>query len=159
MMLNNFKRILINFVKIKAGKDAQTSDDFMIIARVESLILEKGMNDAKLRTEKYLESGADGILIHSRKEDGLEIQEFSKYFKKLNTKKPLVVVPTSYNSYTEEKLKENGADIIIYANHLLRASYPAMVDTALSILHNERTKEIDGKLTPIKDLLSLIPGT
>ena len=145
--------------KIKAGKDAQTSDDFMIIARVESLILEKGMNDAKLRTEKYLESGADGILIHSRKEDGLEIQEFSKYFKKLNTKKPLVVVPTSYNSYTEEKLKENGADIIIYANHLLRASYPAMVDTALSILHNERTKEIDGKLTPIKDLLSLIPGT
>jgi phosphoenolpyruvate phosphomutase / 2-hydroxyethylphosphonate cytidylyltransferase len=145
--------------KIKAGKDAQTSDDFMIIARVESLILEKGMNDAKFRTEKYLESGADGILIHSRNEDGLEIQEFSKYFKKLNTKKPLVVVPTSYNSYTEEKLKENGADIIIYANHLLRASYPAMVDTALSILDNQRTKEIDGKLTPITDLLSLIPGT
>ncbi|MAV82889.1 MAG: phosphoenolpyruvate mutase [Pelagibacteraceae bacterium] len=145
--------------KIIAGKDAQASDDFMIIARIESLILEKGMDDAKLRAEKYLEAGADGILIHSRQQDGLEIKEFSKYYKQLNANKPLVVVPTSYNSYTEEQLFQNGANIIIYANHLLRASYPAMVKTAMSILNNKRSKEADDSLISIKEILNLIPGT
>ena len=145
--------------KIKTGKEAQASEDFMIIARVESLILDKGMDDAKSRAEKYLNAGADGILIHSRKEDGLEIEEFSKYYRKLSKNRPLIVVPTSYNSYTEEQLVSNGADIIIYANHLLRASYPAMVNAAKSILKNQRSKEADDNLISIKEILNLIPGT
>lgn len=145
--------------KISAGKDVQASDDFMIIARIESLILDKGIGDAKFRSEKYLEAGADGILIHSRKKDGSEIEEFSKFYKQLNTNKPLVVVPTSYNSYTEEQLVENGANIIIYANHLLRASYPAMIKVATSILKNKRSKEADDSLISIKEILNLIPGT
>ena len=145
--------------KIKTGKEAQASEDFMIIARIESLILDKGMDDAKSRAEKYLDAGADGILIHSRKEDGLEIEEFSKYYRKLSKNRPLIVVPTSYNSYTEEQLVSNGADIIIYANHLLRASYPAMVNAAKSILKNQRSKEADDDLISIKEILNLIPGT
>ena len=145
--------------KINAGKDSQNSEDFMIIARIESLILDKGINDAKKRAEKYLEAGADGILIHSRKEDGKEIEEFSRFYKELNINKPLAVVPTSYNQFTEEELASNGANIIIYANHLLRSSYPAMVNTAKSILENSRSKEADKNLISIKEILNLIPGT
>lgn len=145
--------------KISVGKDSQTSEDFMIIARIESLILDKGLDDAKLRAEKYLEAGADGILIHSRKSDGLEISEFSKFYKNLNVGKPLVVVPTSYNQFTENELFDNGANIIIYANHLLRSSYPAMIKTANSILENGRSKEADADLISIKEILNLIPGT
>ena len=145
--------------KISIGKESQTSEDFMIIARIESLILDKGLDDAKLRAEKYLEAGADGILIHSRKSDGIEIADFSKYYKKLNIDKPLVVVPTSYNQFTENELFTNGANIIIYANHLLRSSYPAMIKTANSILENGRSKEADSDLISIKEILNLIPGT
>jgi len=145
--------------KISIGKESQTSEDFMIIARIESLILDKGLDDAKLRAEKYLEAGADGILIHSRKSDGVEIADFSKYYKKLNIDKPLVVVPTSYNQFTENELFTNGANIIIYANHLLRSSYPAMIKTANSILENGRSKEADSDLISIKEILNLIPGT
>jgi phosphoenolpyruvate mutase len=145
--------------KISVGKDSQTSDDFMIIARIESLILDKGLDDAKLRAEKYLEAGADGILIHSRKSDGIEIADFSNYYKNLNVDKPLVVVPTSYNQFTENELFSNGANIIIYANHLLRSSYPAMLKTATSILENSRSKEADSDLISIKEILNLIPGT
>jgi len=145
--------------KISTGKESQTSEDFMIIARIESLILDKGLDDAKLRAEKYLEAGADGILIHSRKSDGVEIADFSKYYKKLNIDKPLVVVPTSYNQFTENELFTNGANIIIYANHLLRSSYPAMIKTANSILENGRSKEADSDLISIKEILNLIPGT
>lgn len=145
--------------KISVGKDSQTSDDFMIIARIESLILDKGLDDAKLRAEKYLEAGADGILIHSRKSDGIEIADFSNYYKNLNVDKPLVVVPTSYNQFTENELFSNGANIIIYANHLLRSSYPSMVKTATSILENSRSKEADSDLISIKEILNLIPGT
>jgi phosphoenolpyruvate phosphomutase len=145
--------------KISIGKESQTSEDFMIIARIESLILDKGLDDAKLRAEKYLEAGADGILIHSRKSDGIEIADFSKYYKKLNIGKPLVVVPTSYNQFTENELFTNGANIIIYANHLLRSSYPAMIKTANSILENGRSKEADSDLISIKEILNLIPGT
>ena len=105
--------------KINAGKDSQNSEDFMIIARIESLILDKGINDAKKRAEKYLEAGADGILIHSRKEDGKEIEEFSRFYKELNINKPLAVVPTSYNQFTEEELASNGANIVMQ----IRSSY------------------------------------
>jgi phosphoenolpyruvate phosphomutase / 2-hydroxyethylphosphonate cytidylyltransferase len=145
--------------KIKAGKDSQASEEFMIIARIESLILEKGMDDAKNRAEKYLNAGADGILIHSRKDDGEEIIEFSNYYKNLNIDKPLVVVPTSYNHFTEKELASHGARIIIYANHLLRSSYPAMMNTAKTILENGRSKDVDQNLISIKEILNLIPGT
>tara|TARA_Y100000389_G_scaffold201337_1_gene243813 strand:+ start:730 stop:2037 length:1308 start_codon:yes stop_codon:yes gene_type:complete len=145
--------------KIKAGKDSQNSEDFMIIARIESLILDKGMDDAKNRAEKYLEAGADGILIHSRKNDGKEIIEFSNFYKNLNIENPLVVVPTSYNHITEQELALHGARIIIYANHLLRSSYPAMMSTAKTILENGRSKDVDQNLISIKEILNLIPGT
>lgn len=145
--------------KIKAGKQAQVTDNFMIIARIESLILEKGMDDAIMRAKTYLDAGVDGILIHSRQKTFDEIKEFAKLYNQLPNKKPLVVVPSSYNQVTEEELIQNGINIVIYANHLLRAAYPAMVNTAKSILENHRCKEAsDEYCMKIKDIITLIPG-
>lgn len=145
--------------KIKAGKQAQVTENFMIIARIESLILEQGMNDAIMRAKTYLDAGADGIMIHSRQKTFDEIKEFAKLYNQLPNKKPLVVVPSSYNQVTEEELIENGINIVIYANHLLRAAYPAMVNTAKSILENHRCKEAsDAYCMKINDIITLIPG-
>ena len=145
--------------KIRAGKKAQTTDDFMIIARIESLILGQGMDDAITRAQAYLKAGADGIMIHSRKKDPAEIFEFCDLYSKLENRKPLVVVPSSYNTVTEAELQAKGANIVIYANQLLRSAYPAMLETAQSILTHQRSKECDDKMLPIKDILELIPGT
>jgi len=145
--------------KIKAGKHAQTTTDFMIIARIESLILEKGLDDAIKRAKAYLDAGADGIMIHSRKKDPSEIFEFCKKYSKIKNKKTLVVVPSSFNTVTEDELKNYGVNIIIYANQLLRSAYPAMKKTAESILKNKRSAECDKDMLPIKDILELIPGT
>ncbi|NLQ18977.1 phosphoenolpyruvate mutase [Marinomonas sp. M1K-6] len=145
--------------KIMAGKKAQATDDFMIIARIESLILDQGMDDAVKRAQAYLNAGADGIMIHSRKKDPAEIFEFCDHYNKFLNRKPLVVVPSSYNSVTEAELQEKGANIVIYANQLLRSAYPAMLETAKSILTNQRSKECDDKMLPLKDILELIPGT
>ena len=146
-------------LKIKAGKQAQLTDDFMIIARIESLILEKGIQDAINRAKTYLEAGADGIMIHSRKETFDEVKEFAKIYNTLENKKPLVVVPSSYCNISEKELIENGISIVIYANHLLRAAYPAMLNCAKSILKNHRCKEAsDEYCMKIKDILTLIPG-
>tara|TARA_B100000427_G_scaffold328529_1_gene341846 strand:+ start:1397 stop:2698 length:1302 start_codon:yes stop_codon:yes gene_type:complete len=145
--------------KIKAGKHAQTTTDFMIIARIESLILEKGLDDAIKRAKAYLDAGADGIMIHSRKKDPSEIFEFCKKYSKIKNKKTLVVVPSSFNTVTEDELKDYGVNIIIYANQLLRSAYPAMKKTAESILKNKRSAECDKDMLPIKDILELIPGT
>lgn len=145
--------------KISVGKAAQATDDFMIIARIESLILEKGMDDALERAKAYLAAGADGIMIHSRKKDPAEIFEFCEGYATLPNRKPLVAVPSSYNSVTEAELAARGVNIVIYANHLLRAAYPAMTQVATSILQNGRSMESDASLLPIKDILSLIPGT
>lgn len=142
--------------KIRAGKKAQISDDFMIIARIESLILEKGMEDALSRASAYVNAGADGIMIHSRKKDPAEILDFCDRFRKTDTKTPIVVVPSSYNSVTEHELVEHGASIVIYANQLLRAAFPAMEATAKSILRNHRAKEIDDQLMSIKNIITLI---
>ena len=151
---------IVNFCeKIRAGKSSQITDDFMIIARIESLILDAGMNDALLRANAYLRSGADGIMIHSRKEDPSEIFEFCHKFRNINSEAPLVVVPSSYNSVTEDELASVGANIVIYANHLLRSSLPAMQKTATSILINQRSLECDSDLLSIRDILNLIPGT
>lgn len=145
--------------KIKAGKQAQVTDNFMIIARIESLILEKGMDDAIFRAKTYLEAGADGIMIHSRKENFDEIKEFAQIYNKLSNRKPLVVVPSSYSQVKEEELIQNGINIVIYANQLIRAAYPAMVNTAKSILTNHRCKEAsDEYCMKIKDIINLIPG-
>jgi phosphoenolpyruvate phosphomutase len=145
--------------KIEIGKKSQVSDDFMIIARIESLILNKGMADAMERAQAYLDAGADGIMIHSRHKSPDEIFDFCDRYSQIKNRKTLVVVPTSYNHVTEDELAARGVNIVIYANHLLRSAYPAMVDTAKSILTNQRSSECDARLLPIKDILELIPGT
>ena len=145
--------------KISIGKKAQGSDDFMIIARIESFILNKDIKDAMKRAHKYIEAGADGIMIHSKSKKPNEIFEFSKKFKKIYKDIPLVSVPSSYNHVTEKQLLENGFNLVIYANHMLRASYPAMMKVALQILKNGRSKESDKELFSINDILNLIPGT
>lgn len=145
--------------KIRAGKNAQISEDFMIIARIESLILNAGMDDALRRAEAYIAAGADGIMIHSRKKEPAEIIEFCDKYKQFEKRVPLVAVPSSYNQITEGELAAAGVNIVIYANHLLRAAYPAMVNVAQSILHNGRSQEADTNLLSIKEVLELIPGT
>jgi phosphoenolpyruvate phosphomutase len=145
-------------LKIKAGKDAQATNDFMIIARIESLIAGQGIDDAMKRAEAFLDAGADGIMIHSREKSPDEIFEFCDRYAQLNNKKTLVVVPSSYNSVYESELIAKGVNVVIYANQLLRSAYPAMVDTATSILANERSAEVDDKMMPIKQILELIPG-
>lgn len=142
--------------KIKAGKSIQLTDDFMIIARIESLILEKGMEDALKRADAYVQAGADGIMIHSRKKDPAEIIEFCDRFRERDTKTPLVVVPTSFHSITEEELICHGVNVVIYANQLTRSAFPAMEKTAQSILKHHRALEIDEELMSINDIISLI---
>lgn len=145
--------------KIKAGKSVLATEEFMIIARIESLILDKGMDDAIERAKAYLNAGADGVMIHSRKKSPDEIYEFCDLYSRIENKKPLVVVPSSFNSVTEQDLLSKGVSIVIYANHLLRSAYPSMVKTAESILTNNRSLECDDTLMPIKEILELIPGT
>lgn len=142
--------------KIRAGKNAQLTDDFMIIARIESLILERGMEDALKRATAFVKAGADGIMIHSRKKDPAEILEFCDKFRMVNTETPLVVVPSSFNTITEEELAVHGVNLVIYANQLTRSAFPAMQDTAREILKYHRAKEVDDRLLPIKDIITLI---
>ena len=142
--------------KIAAGKRAQLSDDFMIIARIESLILERGMEDALERAFAFRDAGADGIMIHSRKKDPDEIFEFCDKFREQDKKTPIVVVPTSFNQVTEQEFAEHGVNIVIYANQLMRAAFPVMQQTAEEILKAHRAKEVDSKLMPFKDIISLI---
>lgn len=144
--------------KIKEGKKSQVTDEFMIIARVESLILQKGMKNAIDRSKAYIESGADGIMIHSKEKDGNEIIEYCNNFKKFNKKVPLIVVPSTYSHITEKELEELGVNIVIYANHLIRSAYPSMLKTAKSILKNNRAKEASEEFCmPIKEIINLIP--
>ena len=144
--------------KIHEGKQSQITTDFMIIARVESLILKKGMADALKRTEAYIAAGADGIMIHSKEKDGKEIIEFCEKFQKFETKVPLFVVPSTYAHMTESELQDLGINVIIYANHLLRSAYPSMIKAAQSILENRRAKEASEEYCmSIKDIITLIP--
>ena len=142
--------------KIAAGKKAQLTDDFMIIARIESLILEQGMEDALNRAVDFVQAGADGIMIHSRKKDPVEILEFCDKFRKLDAETPIVVVPSSFNTITEEELAQHGVNIVIYANQLTRSAFPAMQKTAEDILKYHRAKEVDDRLMPIKKIITLI---
>lgn len=143
--------------KIRAGKKALKTSEFMIIARIESLILKQGMEDALERAKAYIKAGADGIMIHSREKEPDEIFEFCEKFQEFGKDIPLVVVPTSFNQVYEEEFARRGVNIVIYANHLIRSSYPAMVNTANSILENERCKEADEQVLSIKEILTLIP--
>ena len=143
--------------KIRAGKKAQRTREFMICARIESLILERGMEDALTRAFAFVEAGADAIMIHSRKKDPSEIQEFIEKFREKDKTTPIVLVPTSFNSVTEEEWKQRGANIIIYANQLMRAEVPAMQKAAEVILKNHRAEECDEMLMPFKDIIRLIP--
>lgn len=145
--------------KIARGKAAQLSDDFMIIARIESLILEVGMEDALIRAEAYVKAGADGIMIHSRHKDPSEIIEFMKKFRIKDQDTPVVVVPTSFNAVTVEEFIEMGVNVIVTANHMLRAAYPAMLKVAKSVLKNGRSLEAEPDCMPIKEILEFIPGT
>jgi phosphoenolpyruvate phosphomutase / 2-hydroxyethylphosphonate cytidylyltransferase len=144
--------------KVKAGKAAQATTDFMIISRIESLILKAGMEDALNRAKAYIEAGADGIMIHSKEKEPAEILEFLKRYSEFDVRVPVVIVPSSYNSVTEEELMEAGANIVIYANHMLRSAYPTMQKTAESILKNRRSLEADEFCMPIDQVLNLIPG-
>lgn len=142
--------------KIAAGKKVQLTDDFMIIARIESLILEQGMEDALNRARAYVKAGADGIMIHSRKKSPDEIMTFCDEFRKEDAVTPIVVVPTSFNMITEAELAEHGVNVVIYANQLTRSAFPAMEETAKDILRYHRAQEVDSRLLPIKDIISLI---
>lgn len=143
--------------KIKAGKKAQRTSDFMICARIESLILETGMEDALNRAFAFVGAGADAIMIHSRKKDPAEIIEFVKKFREKDSATPIVVVPTSFNSVTEEEFKEIGVNVVIYANQLTRSAFPAMKKAAETILKNHRAMECDDMCMPFKEIIRLIP--
>ncbi|GAF83457.1 unnamed protein product, partial [marine sediment metagenome] len=143
-------------LKIEAGKKAQITDDFMIIARIESLIAGKSISDALERAIMYIAFGADGIMIHSKKKKPDEILEFCYRFGKLKYQVPLVVVPTSYNSITEDELIEAGVSVVIYANHLLRSSFNVMKTVANMILFWGRANKADKLCTPVKDLFKVV---
>ena len=145
--------------KISAAKKAQVTEDFMIIARLESLILGKGIDDALKRADAYILAGADAIMIHSKEKSGDEIKEFCLKFRSKNNNTPIVVVPSTYNHIKESEFIKWGVNIVIYANHMLRSSYPAMVKVAESILINERSSDANDDCMPIKEILELIPGT
>lgn len=142
--------------KIAAGKNALVTEDFLLIARIESLILEQGLEDALERAVAYVKAGADGIMIHSRSKQPDEVFEFCGKFRDFYQDIPIVVVPTSYNSVTEEELQQHGVNVVIYANQLTRSAFPAMSNVASQILMNHRAKEVDDNLMPIKDIITLI---
>jgi phosphoenolpyruvate mutase len=144
--------------KIKAGKKSCVTNDFMIIARIESLILGKTQEDALQRAEAYINAGVDAIMIHSKSEDGLEILKFADKYRDFSKKVPLIAVPTTYNKLTWQELEKAGFNVVVYANHLLRSAYPAMLATAQTILKNSRSLEAEKDLIPVGDLLKLIPS-
>lgn len=143
--------------KVSHGKHAQVTDDFMIIARIESLILKAGMDDALTRAQAYIDAGTDGIMIHSKEPTPHEVLTFCKEYAKFDNRVPLVAVPSTYSRTTENELAEAGVRIVIYANQLLRSAYPAMVQVATSILQHGRAAEAEERCMPIKDIISLIP--
>ncbi len=144
--------------KIKAGKRSCLTKDFMIIARIESLILGKGLEDALIRAVAYIGAGVDGIMIHSKESDGKDILEFAKKYSLIDNRVPLVVVPTTFNQLTWQELSDAGFNIVVYANQLLRSAYPAMLATAEEILKHNRSYESEKKLIPVSELLKLIPA-
>jgi len=144
--------------KIRIARSARVTEEFMVIARIESLILGAGVDDAIRRAQIYVDAGADGIMIHSKSSSPDEVLSFCDRFKSFGADVPLVAVPTTYNSIREEELVEKGVNVVIYANHMLRAAYPSMRSVALSILENRRSLEADNMLSTIPEILSLVAG-
>ena len=142
--------------KIEVGKRAQVTPDFMIIARIESMNLGKGVDNALKRAEAYIQAGADAIMAHSKEKDPVMFLEFCKRYRDFENRVPLVAVPSTFSAITEEELIANGVSMVIYANQLLRSAYPAMVNTARTILENQRALEADETCMPIKEILNLI---
>eukprot|EP00937_MAST-01D_sp_MAST-1D-sp2_P000473 g473.t1 len=142
--------------KIRAGKAAQLTDEFMVVARLEALIAGWGEEEALKRAEAFIAAGADAIMIHSKEKEPDEVLSFLHEYSKFSTKVPVVTVPTTYNTITEAELVAAGSQIVIYANHMLRAAYPAMVGVAESILENARSKEADDTVMPVKNIITLI---
>lgn len=142
--------------KIEVGKGAQVTDDFMVVARCESLIAGRGMADAIKRVDAYIKAGADGIMIHSKSKTPDEIFEFCDHYKHLDKQVPLIVVPSTYVQASEQELGARGVNVVIYANQLLRSAYPAMLKTAETILTHERAKEASEDCMSIKEILTLI---
>ncbi len=142
--------------KIAEGKKAQITPDFMVIARLESMIAGKGVKDALKRAKVYIAAGADGIMVHSKEKTPKEVLEFCREYAKFKNRVPLVAVPTTYDTITEKELQKAGVNIVIYANHLLRSAYPAMVKTAQTILNNGRATEASEYCMPISEILTLI---
>ena len=148
-----------NFVhKIESGKKAQVTDAFMIIARIESLVLKKGVDEAIIRAQAYIHAGADAILIHSKDKDPHQLLEFCAKYNDIKNKVPLVCVPTSYSQVYEKDLQNAGFNVVIYANHLLRSAYPAMYKTALSLLEHQRAFESENYCLSVNEIINLIPG-
>jgi phosphoenolpyruvate mutase len=145
--------------KIEVGRNARINPNFMVIARIESLILDRGIDDAIERAFLYTDAGADGIMIHSRMTTPNETFEFAEIYRKKFPDVPLVIVPTTFNSVNEQQLVNVGFNVVIYANHMLRAAVPAMRRAAEGILRNGRSKEIEGDIEKMSSILSLIPGT
>ncbi len=143
--------------KIRQGKKALITDDFMIIARIESFISGESLEDALERADAYIKAGADGIMIHSYKNDGKEIMDFLEVFKKKYPSIPVILVPTTYSQFTESELKDRGCNIVIYANHLLRSAYKNMVQTAEKILKDERSMEASNEYcVSMKEVLNIV---
>ena len=145
--------------KITAGKRAQVTDDFCVIARIESMVLSKGVDDALARAERYVEAGADCVMPHHKDNDPHQLFQFAARFRETGAQVPLVAVPSAYPQVTERELLDEGFQVVIYANHLLRAAYPAMTRTAESILTHRRALEADKELMSIPEILRLIPGS
>ena len=145
--------------KIRAGKDALKTKDFMIFARCESLILEQGLEDALERCFAYVKAGADGVMIHSKSKEPDEVFAFCRRFREVEKSTPLIVVPTTYNTVTEEQFAQEGANIVIHANHMVRSAFPAMWRCAETILKNGRSAEADEMCMPIAQILTLIKDT
>jgi phosphoenolpyruvate phosphomutase / 2-hydroxyethylphosphonate cytidylyltransferase len=144
--------------RLRVAKNAQITEDFMVIARIESLILGAGMEDALARARAYVVAGADGLMIHSKKSTPDEVFEFCRRVQEFASGIPLVVVPTTYSSVTEAELIGAGVSVVIYANHLLRAAYPAMRKVADTILETERAFETEQFLATIPEILEIVPG-
>ena len=144
--------------KINIGKKSQITEEFLIIARIESLITGSGLDDALMRAAKYIDSGADGIMIHSADQEPDEVYNFAEEYKKNVSSKPLIVVPSSFSQVTESELEKNGVNIVIYANQLLRSAIPSMLNAAKSILDFGSSHQLDGKMMSIKDILELFPA-
>lgn len=142
--------------KIRAGKEAQTHEDFMVCARMESLIAGYGEEEALMRAKKSIEAGADAIMIHSKEKSPDEVFSFLEKYNQFETKVPIIAVPTTYNACTEAELGDKGASIVIHANHLLRAAYPVMMSTAESILTHSRSQEVDAEIMGVKPIITLI---